>query len=644
MPRCGCGDQCTCLVQEGVGIDVTGNGNPNNPFNVAFDGGEVAGPGIGWVDNTLVARIAPGGGLEFDGTGAMRTTGGGGGGGGNPASVAALVAKGSDVVGGALGAGYMLKPPDLLSTFTYGAQIGLDLMQVPVRFLSDGTPVVRTAETLLRTTPARDAEPVQEQDPSRWRSLADRPGKRLYPDEITGTISRYEPTEGHYGYTENGQRDGLTSLADVFLAVGGKVVLLLDLRFPARNIAGDYVSPTPHWRVDLFLNRVRDLISRFGLSGSVIITSSDVDVRVTQGVIDVIDYFASLGLTAGPTITTPAEAAATPPDGTWPDSWRWVFLSSTLPRATLEPYVAKSAGGAPLNVMLFNVQRQYLRRTLVNSAAQTAGATGIGARGVISAEPEYYRGEVVSWRYRQVFATLGDGTIKNGILPSVGDEIAEMPAMRRGYQRAGYNSIFLDAAATPPNGSASAWSLMGWSCPVSTPNSWAMDVGLGFDQINGYGEMKIAFGVLTDHGFRDPVQPPTSQANHPLDSGYVLSFDNAGYVWLFAFDQGLRTSMVAAQRPSGAAPLVIGSPGHADTARGKPYYYRIGVNENGLRISTIPNISGVGTVLYDVKTTLAKTYRGAYVFFGRSGLGSWTGFIDSPLFLASGAAPAGPTP
>jgi hypothetical protein len=646
-PRCGCGDQCTCLVDGGVGIDLSGTGNPNNKYVVTFDGASVAGAGLGWSANQLSARLAAAGGLEFDPTGALRTSASGGAA-GTGATVAALVQKGKDVLGGALGAGYMIKPPDLYGTFEYGLQIGLDMMQVPVRFLSDGTPVVRTADTLVRTTPALAGAFVQDQDQHRWRTLVDRPGRRLHPDE-SNTVNMYEPTAGHYGFLEGGQRDGLSTLAEVMRRVGRRTVLMLDLRFPPRNVVGDYVDPTPLWRVDAFLDRVRTMITQFSLSDSVIVTTNDLKVAVTQGVIDVLDYFTPIGVAVAPIIITATQAAAAPPDGTWPAAWKWAFLSSNLPRATLDTYVAKVVSGAPLNVMLFNVSRQYLRRTLVNNNAQTAGATGTGARGVLSADPEYYAGEINNYRFRQGTPTLDTGTIKNGLLTSAGDTVDNMPSVRRGYQRMGYNAVFMDQNMVKPAGSAGAWTLLPGANPIESPTSWAVDLGFGFDQLSNYGQMMLAFGVATDHTWRDPLQQPApDQTQYPLDSGYVLSFDMNGYLWLFGFDRGLRTSMVVAQRPYGAAPLPIGGTGNTDAYRGKAYYFRLGVNANGLRVSTIPSIGGVASaVLYDVKTVLAKTYRGAYVFGGRSNwekVNDWTGFIDQPTFATSGAIPAGPTP
>jgi hypothetical protein len=648
MPRCGCGDQCTCLIEGGIGVDLSGTGNANNKYVVDLDGAEVAGAGISWSANQFSAKLAAAGGLEFDGTGAIRTTVAGGAA-GTGATVAALVLKGKDVLGGALGAGFMIKPPDLYSTFEYGLQIGLDMMQVPVRFLSDGTPVVRTSDVLARTSPAMAGAYVQDQDPHRWRTLVDRPGRKLYPDD-NNTIGRNDPSEGHYGYLETGQRDGLSTLSDVFRRVGRRTVLVLDLRFPPRNVAGNYVDPTPLWRIDAFLARVKALITQYSLSDSVIVTTADLTVAATQGVLDVLDYFNPLGVALAPMLITTTDAAAHPADGTWPATWKWVFLSSALPRATIDTYVAKVVAGAPLNVILFNVARQYLRRTLVNSNAQTAGATGAGARGVLSPDPEYYSGEINNYRYRQATPTLDTGTLKHGLLPSTGDNVESMTCMRRGFLRGGYNAVWMDSSVVKPAGSASAWSLMPGANPLESPTSWAVDLGFGFDSLSGsYGQMMLAFGVATDHTFRDPLQQPVPDQNlYPLDSGYVLSFDMNGYLWLFAYDRGVRTNMVVQQRPYGAAPLPIGGAGWTDPYRGKPYYFRLGVNANGLRVSTIPSIGGVASaVLYDVKTALAKTYRGAYVYFGRNNwekINDWGGFIDQPTFAASGAIPAGPTP
>jgi hypothetical protein len=645
MARCGCSNTCNCLIEDGTGTTPSGSGNINNPYRIDIDGPSLAGDGIGWVGNRFVARLAPGGGLEFDTTGALRTSEGGDGGDTGGATVAALENVSADLVGGALGAGFMIKPPDLLSSYRYGLQSAMDFLHVPVRFLSDGSPVVHISETMDWAS-IDQSEHVQDQDGHRWKVLNTTPGHDIDPPDHPGL---YDPKEGWWGYLEPGQR-GLTLLSDVFREVGGKIVLLLDVRFPARDTSGNFLHATPVSRTDAFLRRIRDLIKAFSLTTSVIITSTETSI---PGQADVLGYFSSAGITVGPYLEHNGAADAHPPDGTWPSTWTWVFCSAGISRDRLEAYVAK-----PLRTVLFIVTRQYQRMQLVNSPTQTPGATGVGAVGVISADPEYYGGATVGrplsgYPYRRLKSTWWFTTITHGLLPPGDPDLINMNWAYRGHHLTGYTAMWfgrLNRSPTPS--SITGWSLQGWMGPNETPTSWSLDLGLGFDQRTfATGWMAAAFGMATDHGFHDtdPASPPA--AGDPvfaLDSGYVLRLSTAGDMTLIGYDQGIGTVMATRTKPIGS-PVVIGDPGNPDPNRGVPQYYRIGVNANGIKVSVIPSIGGaLGALVFEVKTSLAKAHRGGYIEFGRfctnnSVSEAWNGFIDNPQLSPNGGPPNGPT-
>jgi hypothetical protein len=659
MSRCGCGDQCNCVVQGGTGIGVGGSGNANNPYTLAFDGSRVAGNGIGWdsAGGHLSARLATGGGLAFDGTGALETTSSSSSGGGG-ATVAALEAMTGDVIGGSLGSGFMIKPPDLLRSYQNGLQGGLDFMHVPVRFLSNGSPVVTSSETMQFQdgyTPRTDH--VQDQDGHRWKTLNLRPGAFLTPT-VPGT---QDPRSGYFGYLEQGQ-GGNTFLSDVFRECGGKTVLLLQLQFPSVDGSGNFVHTTPTWRTELFLQRVLSLINAFNLAGSVIISTDQLTIPPNGGTIptDVLARFSNAGIRVGPWLATTTDTTAHPADSTWPATWTWVFLNWTLGASVLQPYVNKG-----LKTILWVVSRQYLRNTLVNKAIQSPGetpaATGVGALGVISADPLYYAG----FSHNPKFGTGGGiyiktantwrfSTVDHGLLPAGYESLTNMITTARGQHCVGYQHMIMGPNNLPEANSKTAWTLQGWMCPLQSPTSWAMDVGVGYNQLSVsgtpiYGWMAVAFCVPTDHGFKDtdPSAPPAvGDPRYTNDSGYIWLVDSNGYSYLWGFQAGVGTTMGPMVLPY-EVPKPINSGAGTDSVKGASYWFRIGVNANGIRVSTVSGPNGTpNTVIHEQKTTLAKANRGPYVYFGYASgsVHGWEGFHDNAMVVGSGAFPNGPNP
>jgi hypothetical protein len=644
MGRCGCTEACACLITPGLGIDVDGTGDANNPYKISFDptNGGVIGRGLTWSGQTLSTNLKPGGGLEFDPvTGAMLVTGGGDpGGGGIGATVKSLETLTVDVIGGSLGAGFMHKPPDLLSSYIYGQTVGLDFLQVPVRFLSDGTPVVSFYETLTNVEGLNDIasrpiadQHVQDQDLSRWRTGNLKPGAFMLPQKPTNVT---DPIAGWFGYLEPGQY-GLTTLADVLRAVGNKVVLLLNLTFPAVNGSGAFVHATPAWRTELFIRRTIDTITSFGATGSVIVTTDQLFIPPNSGTAptDVLKRFSDNAMVVGPYMANQAMIDAYPPDDPtkWQPTWTWVFASWRAPRANLAKYVA-----AKLHTILFVVSRHYLRSAIVHNSAQVPGANGVGAKGVISADPEYYggiasRGALVGWKYRKYHGDWQYGTVHHGLLPPGDDTLPNVKPSIRGWSYSTYDACWMGSQSIIESGSNTAWVLHGELSPFPDTNSFSLDFGPGFGMTSPepYGWMALAFAVPTDHGFKDPpgaVAP--GDPLYALDSGYVMLFDTNGFAFLWAFDKGVQTTI-------GGGKNVIGG----DPAAGAVYWYRIGVNPNGIKVTQLTGNGQLGTVLWEVKTDLAKQFRGQYCYLGRLGknITAWNGYTEPISHLPGGGFP-----
>jgi hypothetical protein len=67
MPRCGCsGSSCSCLVEAGGGIEVTGNGSADNPYVVSSTGDVNLSDVISFVDTTTVDFTVTGDGTSSD--------------------------------------------------------------------------------------------------------------------------------------------------------------------------------------------------------------------------------------------------------------------------------------------------------------------------------------------------------------------------------------------------------------------------------------------------------------------------------------------------------------------------------------------------------------------------------------------------
>lgn len=664
MARCGCGDDCNCDLQEGPGIDIAMAGNT---YWISFNGGEVAGPGIAWDPSLrkLSTRLAPGGGLEFDANGAMRTTSGGEPGGGPRwPTIADLETRGRNVVIGALGAGYFIKPESLIRSYQFGQELGLDAMHVAVRFLSTGHPVVHFDEILGRAsgTPGDEAywttQQVQDQDMHRWTVIpsesgmwnprqANQPGASRDPlpafDPTAWDEARWPtraPSYGWFGYLEPGQW-GLTFLADVLREVGGRTPLILDLRFPARDPdTGQWLRGTPAWRTDVFLRTVLALIRQHGLTNSVVVTSTETEIPAqTAGqTVKVLDYFANAGVRVGPYLESKAAAAQYPPADPakpWPKSWTWVFCSLSLDDDQIAAYKNKTVAGKPLNTIAFVCNRQIQWAQRIRDKDLLGGISGdpLYAAALIGDPAHPLSGRI----YRRAQSRWDFNTIDHGLIPPY-ESVTDVHAYKRGHHQVGLDRTFFGPEMRSATPGATYYTLHGWLCPMDDwHDNWSINFVWGYDQWdeNRSAALAFAFCRTTDMPFVDWRPAP---ADDDLDgqSGYVFMFNQfdtgAGpgpNLYLFGFEGGKVVTLGTART---LAPTGLGG--------GKQF--RIGVNPKGIRIRAVAE-DGMHDLI-TVTTDLAKAHRGPYVHFGRNSPTTtpWYGWMDAVAHFPTGGTADGP--
>ena len=632
MPRCGCSGQCSCVINAKPGITVEGRGDQNNPYYLGIDGDQIAADGLGWNASTGTLSVRVGDGLGFDPSGAVYNTsqGGesGGGGGTAGATVSALARRENDVIGGSCGAGLYIKPGGTRNAYSYGVQQGLDFMHVPVRFLRDGQPVVFVQETTQGTN-VNPPERVQDQDGHRWSVLASTPGvwpikimKDNEEDPDPGWVDD-DPQKGWFGYMEPNQY-GLTFLGDVLSQVGGRVVLVLELRFPYR-VEGQPLPDTPPERTDSFLRQVQQLLRTYGIQSSVIVSSSEYQIPGQGGTsVNVLDYFANEAAVAPHFEDPDNDPPKFPTVDKWPAKWKWVLASKDMPRKTLQSYVDSGR-----NTLLLGVSRQYLRESLVNKP------NGIGAKGVVSGDPVYYGGGTPSthplsgYRYRHPADSWNFNTVEHGVLPPGPETIDNADIDQRGTLTVGKRRLYLGPKQGPPTtGAECRWVTNGWMCPLPNTTNYTLDFWIGYDHNWGdkEGYLAIAFGLPTDHEFIDAKVGGTPGGT--LDTGYVFYYHQNGKCCLFVTDQGTVTELSPTSAPgvtceSISEPPVGGGP-ERSWCRAQ---FRLNVGPGG--IQAIHVAGAAETELFTVKSPAATAHRGGYIQLGRHAgpKPGWTGYF-----------------
>lgn len=598
MARCGCNDEAV-VVQAGKGIKVEEETQINlTTYTVSFDGTQVVGPGLLWdpqAQRLQVKLAATDPGLAFDGTGGLYNTRDGS---ETPrpsfgATVAALEARQAqqDVVAGALGAGYMIKPAGTRGSVEYGVQRGIDAMHLPVRMLYDGTPVVAYDERVGQHTNIA-SQYVLDQDVQRWRIVQNEPGL-WYPD-FQNEQEELDPQRGWFGYLERNET-GLLSLADVFDIVGNSAVLLLQLAFPAFDRSSwTWTSerpPTPQ-QIDRFLDRLRVLIQRYGLTDSVVVMSTTPHVPDgAGGNRPVLDPFTNVSIRSGPVLTSPEDAEYYQLDGdNWSAAWTWAVCDLALPNETIQTY---TQGG--IHTLISTVQRQYLHQMRVVPS---------GALGVVSADPEYYAGQLPShptasnYAYRKARSTWVFNTIDNGVLPPNDAPGNEACAFRGLLRREPEGPYGLGPAMWQTNG-APYYVLQGWLCPIAA-DSYTLEFAIHPLTIPAGGYAAVAFCVNTDHAFRN------WQDGAPDQSGYIFTYDSNRRMAIHSWDEAQGTIVERAG---------VDASGLDDDRK----LFNIVISPTELRIRFLNK--GDGSVIAEIPEgdppDWALQWRGKYVFLGQ---------------------------
>lgn len=640
MARCSHEGICNCDIQSGHGITVTGRGQPNNPFTLTADGQALVGQGLAWDPQRkrFSAKLGSGGGLSFDMSGGLILAEKGGEGGTVPgASVADLLKRApqQNIVGGYQGAGYMIKPQGTQATYTYGVQRGVDMMHVPTRFLTDGTPVVTPSEELTQQNGGGISDYtdrrtlVAQQTIHRWRLIPQKPGivgdLDSAPAAEPSAGPELDPQRGWFGYLEPNEA-GHPSLADVFDLVGRSSVLVLDLRFPpiktdtAGNPIWDSYAPSPV-QITQFLDRTRVLIQRYGLQQSVIVTTATPKIPGEQGPIDVLARFVDAAVPAGPTFPTQKDADRYPPGESWPNGWQVAFFGDAVPAETVKTYADATISG-----FYYPISRQHQHTDLVKPS---------GAAGVLSPDPEYYAGQFTdhptggSWAYRMNGDRFWFSTVEPGMLPPAESLDTVHPNYRGFMPRARPEDAFLqlgkECFRPAPAGQASGTYsvLQGWLSPLENTTNYALYVIFDVGRPNPGGgpvvdpvACTLAFAVPGD-------QPFTSLAEMPGHAGYLLSYhtenaDNTGKtvkLWGWNPDE-----TDPAKNP---VELMSWAPDWGGSKAG----LRIRVNATRIEVQAInaDTQAPVGTA-WDSSTAPAPApkvgtlYRGGYVHLGRTAI------------------------
>jgi hypothetical protein len=671
---CGCGG-AGVIWRCGVGLVCAGVGSTADPLTISWAvplDATACGAVMSCVGNTITSglimvggrlgvRLTPGGGLEFDSNGAIRATGGGGGGGTGWRTIADLETRGQDIVIGAYGAGYLHKPENHIRSYRYGQFLGLDAMYVPVRFLVDGYPIVHTDESMGRlwgepwNTSFWTTQQIQNHHGSgvqRVPSLSgiNDPYARNQPDGDTepyipfnatawskAKFHGHSPLWGWFGYNEAPQY-GMTYLSDVFREVGGRTPLVLDLRFPARVTGGAFVNSTPGWKTNIFLDKVLKLIQQFGLSSSVVVTSTEITIppdNPADPQVSVLDRFSSAGIRVGPFLETSAQATAHPPDGTWPTTWTWAFCNvSTVTKTQVAAYRDKVVGGNPLRTIAFMCNRQHTWNDRVKSQNILGGISGdpfyaVGNGGVagthVLGQPSYRRA-TSDWQMN---------AIDHGhFAPTT--TVNDVQSVKRAYHESDGNWIVFgpDTLSLVPGNTA--YVNQGWLAPVPSPTSWAMDVTIIQGPLVASGQrsstwMSIAFCRANDLAFADYHDAAT---NTDTRTGYVLYFDHNGTVTLQGWNNSSNTVVTLASAASG---------GSFDTSN--PLRFKIGINATGIRVRRV-NVTTGATIneIFSVTTAVATQHRGSYVQFGRQSSSGvvWYGYLGPVSVTATGATDGPP--
>lgn len=520
--RCGCQEQCACVIQGEYGIGVTGNGSANNPYTVQFDPtvDDILGPGLRWSsqqhelsvfrsqDRPNLLTFGSDNGLLVSGTD------GGGGPANNGATVGALPKQG--LACGMLGAGWSIAPDCLLSSFQQAILLGLHMTHVPVRTLKDGANVVCADGTVDRYTDHTEPlGPVTDFDVQSWKQRVRYQASFFDTltelDHTNGRMSALHPSWGYFGNNTLPQRGG-TFLADVCHHIGNRIVMSWQITNAAN-----------------YDDNVR-LIQRYGLWNSVIILTDLAHV-------DLLKPYRTLGLPLAVAFGPTDDLTQYPPS--WLQGrgieWVWPYLSAAYNAMdTVQAWI-----DAGLSVMPWPVKYQVEYRTF----------TGIGTRGLACIDPIYVFGEANQYRYRHthdkyVYGTADYGQYCYGYLPEYSYPSWRGQKLRREGSKEVLPWNYIDrtmnwARFTPDDQPSFGerkgawWIMQGWLSPPEVLDNYILGFEPRFRRTPVYAndDIAVAFCVPIDHDYRDGTETMGS-----LDVGYQIRIKPDGTAIIYRWD------------------------------------------------------------------------------------------------------------
>lgn len=641
---CGCGNICNCLLEDGYGTIANGAGTPANPHSVDFNGAEVIDQGLQWNPTTrkLSTKIVFGGGLAYDPTGALYVEGGGG---NNPGPLDLMTPlegrETGSVIGGMLGAGYLISPEHFVRSYELGLGLGLDIMHVGVRYLRDGTPVAmwdqqfgRTVNHPYNVTVDHWADRrVEDQQLSFWNTLPHPAGMQdgmvswqPHKDQNPMSRSAWEPARlnarapefGWFGYLEPPQFGG-TRLEQLLDLCQNRIPLALHLLFPSTIQEPNVSSP---YRSEAFLTKVRRLIQAYRMQYQVLVCTNyntlTIPAAADNQQIDVLGFF-SESARLGPVLENTEQMAVLPPESFADRGWTWALLGLAADDPTLSAYPA--AGIHSLT-------------SPVNRHSSYHRSVELGMRGILSGDPIYIgatmtRGAhpIASHSYRYAQAPFDDHTVPSGLLNPHDTNPAAQSPPQRGVMRIQPNDdiqsqlLFTPQMTDLPNDSRSYWVLQGWCAPWDNLTNWSINFHLqmdGSDWSNSSSDwMGFAFCLPTDKPFHDSG---SAEPVRPGETGYVFYMAQDNRCYITRYVDGGRVEAVS------FSPLTPIRPGRDGR---KQFRVCVSDDRGGIRVCAVTSDG-----LVSLADFVGEEYmnRGGYIYFGRRSADNrqWTGRVIDP--------------
>lgn len=614
---CGCAGECGCTYIGVDGVRITGTGTSRDPGRVGLaspitGGGCDAifscitarlGPGMGYTNNQLIARISgDGGNTIITGTdGGLFSSGGAAPGDTGFPTVDGLAAITTGVIGGTYGAGLSIHPEGGLKPYEAAMDMdNLPLVHVPVRRTRDFWLVAQHFGNINKYNPKYNAADPHISSIS-WLDLATiKKVVHLPAGTPTGDFSdpNYAPKAGYFGFQESFST-GIPMLSEVFTITQRRKVLWLEVK--------DTGTSTGEQTSALTFVILNGLIQKFGLSKSVIVTASlpAASSSDRQPLLDGLTLLKNAGVATGATLETAQAVNDNTPAALTALGIKWVGINYAVAAAdTVKARAYKDAG---LNVLLTGTHRQWhweLSRDVIKF--------GPGAlKGCLSYDPMYTIGSPAG-RYLRDQATWSWPMADYGRHSPYSDTIEGQHEKFRGYfdAAASPDNILLDSnIVVPQAGKNSAYYiLMGEECPTPASNNFDIECGFAWDAPSHTADphwIGLFVCVPTDNVLYD------DQLVDGNTQGYLCAMNTAGECMFRRFDG----------TPGGALPWQFEqkwASGFGAAQPVTPYRFRIrirpdriafgrdGQAENGPDTRTFTNALGGG-----------DRWRGRYFYAGR---------------------------